>query len=204
MNFLAHLYLSGNNEDIMLGNFIGDHVKGNNFSGYNEGIIKGVKLHRLIDAYTDSHPVVEESKKRLRPHFHKYSPVIADVFYDHFLAKNWNRYHHLELKGFAGHVYELLKQNESILPLRTLHMIQYMIPQNWLVHYATIEGINKALTGMSRRAKFESNMDNATLFLEKDYTLYEKEFKDFFPELKNYCNEKISFIPPHQGSQRGF
>ena len=203
MNFLAHLYLSGSDENIMIGNFIGDHIKGNHFSNYNNGIIKGIKLHRLIDAFTDSHPVVEEGKKRLRPYFHKYSPVITDVFYDHFLAKNWTQYHSLSLEEYVSSVYSLLQLNEKILPAKTNYMLSHMIKYNWLEGYATLEGINKSLTGMSRRAKFESNMDKATAHLEKDYLLYEKEFEIFFEELKNYCSMQIQIlnndIPPLRG-----
>ncbi|HKR04652.1 MAG TPA: acyl carrier protein phosphodiesterase [Bacteroidia bacterium] len=194
MNFLAHLYLSGNDENIMIGNFIADHVKGNHFSNYNEGIIKGIKLHRLIDAFTDSNLIVEKSKKRLRPYFHKYSPVIMDVFYDHFLAKNWNEYHSDSLEKYVDNVYSLLKRNESILPEKTKIMITYMIQYNWLKGYATLEGINRALTGMSRRAKFESKMNEATVFLEKDYGLYEKEFEEFFPQLKKYSAIQLTAL----------
>lgn len=194
MNFLAHLYLSGNDENIMIGNFIADHVKGNHFSNYNDQIIKGIKLHRLIDAFTDSHPVVNESKKRLRPYFHKYSSVIADVFYDHFLAKNWNKYHSESLEKYAENVYSLLKRKEEILPAKTQNMLTYMIQHNWLKSYSTLEGINNALTGMSRRAKFDSKMDEATAFLRKDYARYEKEFELFFPELKKYCAQKLTVL----------
>jgi acyl carrier protein phosphodiesterase len=207
MNFLAHLHLSGSDDQVMIGNFIGDHIKGDNFSIppsgnhlhqkeqlYNKGVIKGIKLHRLIDAFTDSHPLVHESKKRLRPHFHKYSPVIVDVFYDHFLAKNWNKYHPEPLQKYVDYVYSLLKQNENILPEKTKKLVPYMIQHNWLKGYSTLEGINRALTRMSRRAKFDSKMDQAATFLEKDYELYQKEFEQFFPELKNYCVEKINVL----------
>lgn len=192
MNFLAHLYLSGNDENIMIGNFIADHVKGNHFLNFNNDIIKGIKLHRLIDAFTDSHPVVDESKKRLRAYFHKYSPVIVDVFYDHFLAKNWSNYHPQPLDKYADHVYSLLNKNENILPEKTKKMIPYMVQHNWLGGYATLDGINRALTGMSRRAKFESKMDEATAFLKKDYDYYKKEFELFFEELKKFAVEKLA------------
>lgn len=192
MNFLAHLYLSGDDENIMIGNFIGDHIKGNNFSQYNDGIIKGIKLHRLIDVFTDQHPLVELGKIRLRPYFHKYSPVITDVFYDHFLAKNWKQYHNQALEEYVSNVYSLLIRNKKILPQKTTYMLQYMIQHNWLNGYATLEGIDKALTAMSHRTQFESNMDKATAFLENDYPLYEKEFEAFFEEVKIFCNEKIN------------
>ncbi|MEQ8424061.1 MAG: DUF479 domain-containing protein, partial [Cyclobacteriaceae bacterium] len=91
MNFLAHIYLSGDNAQLMIGNFIGDFVKGKNLSArYNPDVVLGIELHRAIDEYTDSHDVVQKSKVRLRPKYRHYSGVIVDMFYDHFLAKNWN------------------------------------------------------------------------------------------------------------------
>ena len=85
MNYLAHLYLSGNNADLLLGNFIADHLKGADRKRiYPEAIKRGIALHRRIDTFTDAHPVVAESKVRVREQFGKYAPVIVDVFYDHF------------------------------------------------------------------------------------------------------------------------
>ena len=157
----------------------------------------------MIDAFTDSHPVVTESKKRLRPYFHKYSPVIVDVFYDHFLAKNWNEYHSQPLEEYVNDVYKLMKKNSNILPDKTKNMLPHMIQHNWLLGYAKLEGINRVLTGMSRRAKFDSKMDEATLFLEKDYSLYENEFEEFFPQLKKHSTIQLATlsdgIPPPRG-----
>src|SRR5436190_22096246 len=108
MNYLAHLYLSGDDPMIMIGNFIADHIKGKQFDLYSKEIQKGILLHRSIDTFTDQHPLVEQSKLLLRPHFHKYAPVIADVFYDHFLAKDWKNYHPQSLENFAQHAYQLM------------------------------------------------------------------------------------------------
>ncbi len=188
MNYLAHLYLSGNNHELMIGNFIADHVKGKQIELFDDEIVKGIKLHRMIDEFTDSHKVVEQSKIRLRSEFGKYSPVIVDVFYDHYLAINWQEYHHEELSIYANNFYSLLNDNQHRLPLRTQQMIQYMIPQNWLLNYKTIEGINKTLTGMSKRTKFESRMDEAAIYLDRYYTDFEKEFNEYFEELRNYVS----------------
>ncbi|MFN6091802.1 MAG: ACP phosphodiesterase, partial [Bacteroidota bacterium] len=170
MNYLAHLYLSGNNHEIMIGNFIADHVKGKQIELFDEEIVKGIKLHRLIDEFTDTHKVVEQSKIRLRSEFGKYSPVIVDVFYDHYLAIKWEQYHHEDLSLYADNFYTLLNNNHHRLPMRTQQMIQYMIPQNWLLNYKTIAGINKTLTGMSKRTKFESKMDVAAIYLDRYYS----------------------------------
>jgi acyl carrier protein phosphodiesterase len=183
MNFLAHIYLSGDNDLIKIGNFIGDFVKGKELEKYNKNIQIGIKLHRHIDQYTDSHPVVFQSKKRLRPVFHHYAPVISDVFYDHFLAKNWQNYSNEPLLDYTREFYELTDKYNKLLPSAANHMLSYMKKDNWLYQYRLIEGIDRALSGMSRRTKFKSKMELAAAELATNFSEYESEFELFFPDL---------------------
>ena len=188
MNYLAHLYLSGSNDQLKIGNFIADHVKGSVIENYSGDVLAGIHFHRLIDAFTDQHPIVSITNARLRPDFRKYAPVISDVFFDHFLARNWSAYHHLPLEEFANNSYALMRANEMLLPARALHMLNYMESQNWLVHYASIAGIEKALTGLSKRTRFISNMDKAHLFLQEHYHDFENDFELFFKDIRLYVS----------------
>ena len=183
MNHLAHIYLSGEFSELMLGNFIADSVKGAEINKFSEGIKKGIKLHRQIDEFTDKHPIVEQSKQRLRPAYAKYSGVIVDIFYDHFLALHWNDYSNVPLADYAAIVYNYIEKHLPELPERVNHFFPYMVEHNWLVNYAGYDGIEKVLEGMSRRASFDSHMNLAIADLRKDHALYEKEFTLFFPEL---------------------
>jgi acyl carrier protein phosphodiesterase len=188
MNFLAHLYLSGDDEAVMLGNFMADFVKGRPEdripdSPQKEGIIRGIRLHRQIDTFTDTHEVVLQSKLRLRPVYRKYAGVIADMFYDHLLAAHWAEYADLSLNEFAEHTYATLRRNREVFPPEMDRLIHYMITENWLVGYARIEGIDRALRGMSQRTIFESGMEQAASELRANYPLYAREFKIFFPQL---------------------
>ena len=190
MNFLAHIYLSGNDPEILVGNFIGDFVKGRNLAErFDHTVVRGINLHRAIDEYTDRHPVVTESKTRLREKYRHYAPVIVDVFYDHFLAKIWTQYHDMPLIRFADVTYHTIQQYDTILPESVRHMLPYMIRGNWLVHYAEVEGIQRALTGMSRRTKFNSRMDESVNDLIRDYDHYEEEFTRFFPDLISHTQK---------------
>ncbi len=192
MNFLAHLYLSGDNHKIMVGNFIGDFVKGRNPVGdFDSEIRKGIELHRAIDAFTDSHPVVLKSKIRLRGKYRHYAPVIVDVFYDHFLATQWVHYSNVTLATYAAHSYDTLKSFDAILPLAVKNMLPYMINGNWLVNYGTIEGIHRALAGMSKQSKFNPKMDEAIEELQSGYMGFQSEFETFFPELRKYCENYL-------------
>jgi len=188
MNFLAHLYLSGDNQKIMVGNFIGDFVKGRNpIEKFEAEILKGIELHRAIDAFTDSHAIVKKSKVRLREKYRHYAPVIVDVFYDHFLAKYWPDHHTMPLAQYAGHAYAILKSFGTVLPEEVKTMLPYMISGNWLVNYGDTEGIRRTLAGMSKRSKFDPKMDESIDDLLENYEDFKNEFDSFFPELKNYC-----------------
>ncbi len=186
MNFLAHSYLSGDSESILVGNFIGDFVKGQGYRNYEFGIRKGIVLHREIDSYTDQHPLVLQSKVRLRPNYHHYSGVVVDLFYDHFLAKNWDLYSNQALSDFAQWVYRTVAQNQELLPDRVSGMLSYMTKGNWLLNYAEIRGIDRALTGMASRTRFRSNMENAAGDLEHHYQEFESEFLQFFPQIADH------------------
>jgi len=188
MNFLAHLFLSGENPEIKVGNFIGDFVKGKNFEErFGKEISKGIVLHREIDWYTDRHPMVKISKVRLRPKYNHYSGVITDVYFDHFLAKNFDKYSKKFLPDFADECYSIIQQRDSILPDEVKYMMPYMIKGNWLVNYAKVDGIHRALSGMARRTKFESKMEEASEDLKNHYTEFEKEFFVFFPDLQKFA-----------------
>jgi acyl carrier protein phosphodiesterase len=189
MNFLAHLYLSGDSKDIMIGNFIADGIKGKDHISYNAGIMKGIALHHKIDEFTDHHPVVALSKDRLRPKYAKYSSVIVDIFYDHYLASNWQKYSPVPLKEYASNVYQLMNNNLETMPPLVRQFLPYMISGNWLFNYSNFEGIENVLKGMSRRAKFVSHMEESIHDLKNDYQLYEKEFFTFFPELMEYVGK---------------
>ncbi|TDE53388.1 ACP phosphodiesterase [Flavobacterium sp. GT3P67] len=194
MNFLAHIYLSGDNDLIKIGNFMADGIRGKHFESYPLEIQKGIILHRAIDTFTDAHPIFRKSTKKLHEKYHHYAGVIVDVFYDHFLAKNWNTYSDENLDDFVSRFYQSLQDNHINLSERTKGMMPYMINQNWLVSYQTVEGINRILTQMDQRTKNESKMRFATHELSEFYPEFEKEFTDFFQELILFSNTKITTL----------
>jgi len=189
MNFLAHIYLSGNNHDLMVGNFIADAVKGKTIEQYSEGVIKGIKLHRQIDLFTDTHPVIARGKEMLRPKFRKFAGVVMDIFGDHFLARNWSDYSDQDFHLYTVAVYKILNDRKELFPERAYYTLEYMQKQNWLFNYQYIEGIKRALTGMARRSTFDSGMENAHLELERNYLFYQNIFHEFLPDLIRFVNK---------------
>ena len=193
MNFLAHIYLSGSNPKTMVGNFIGDFVKGRNvLEQFEADIAKGIELHRSIDEYTDHHPVVQISKMRLRPKYRHYAAVIVDIFYDHLLSRFWSNYHTEPLENFSQVTYTVLQQHRNVLPTPVKNLLPYMIRDNWLLNYGTFDGIEKALTGISRRARHESRMDESIHDLREYYEAFKSEFELFFPDLKKHSEQFLS------------
>lgn len=189
LNFLAHIYLSGDSPKIQIGNFIADAIKGKQFEDFDDEIQKGIRLHRAIDTYTDQHPIVQRSTERLKETQKRYAPVAVDIFYDHFLAKNWENYHQEPLESFVNNFYENIQQYYAILPPEIQYMLPYMIRQNWLYNYQKINGIKRVFEGMSQRTSFQSNLLNAPQDLQTHYQDFEQDFTLFFPEIISFCKD---------------
>lgn len=194
LNFLAHLYLSPPNKEVMLGNFFADGIQGNKFKHYNEQIKKGIRLHREIDTFTDAHPVVRQSKGRLHQRYRLYKGVIIDIFYDHFLARNWDTYSAIPLDVYVNSVYQILNESFEILPEKTKHMLPYMIEYNWLFNYQYKEGLQRVLNGMNKRTENKSQMNMALQDLELYYEEFESDFKVFFLDLIDFTKVKINHL----------
>lgn len=194
MNFLAHFYLSGKSQHIMAGNFIADFIKGLNADAYEGGIHQGILLHREIDTFTDRHPQVARSKKRLWRRHRHYSAVIVDIFYDHFLAKNWENYSDVSLEEFAGNAYAATQRFSHLLPERAQNILPRMMANNWLVHYRNLEGVDRAMRGVANRASFPSNMASAIVDLQSDYELFKKDFHLFFPEITDHAKAFLNTL----------
>ena len=194
MNFLAHIFLSGENDFIKIGNFMADGIRGNDYLDFHPDIQKGIILHRAIDTFTDAHPIFRKSKHRLHEKYGHYSGVIIDIFYDHFLAKNWSTYSTESLENVAANFYKLLQSNYDSLTERTKGMMPYMIARNWFVSYASIEGLSMILFQMDHRTKNRVAMHESIVELKAFYSEFEDEFTRFFEEIRLHCNEKLAAL----------
>lgn len=191
MNYLAHLFLAGNDPEMIVGNFIADHVKGAKVKDYSIRIQQGIRMHQAIDTFTDHNPIVHQSIMRLRPDFHKYAGVVVDMFYDHFLSADWNTFSGEDLEEFTRSKYLVLNAYSELLPVRSGRLLYYMEKQNWLKSYASFEGMQQAFSGMARRTTFVSHMEHAVSNLKADYELYKQEFQVYFPELQQFVIENF-------------
>ena len=194
MNFLAHAYLSFGQEEILVGNFIADFVRGKDIEKYPKKVQLGIQLHRAIDTYTDSHPLVKHVQSFLIPRFGHYSRVISDVFFDYFLAKNWNNYSDTPLEQFSLDSYRILSLYPQELPETFRRMFHWMLTQNWLYAYREPVGIQAALDGLSRRARFDSKMNESTQVLWEKEEEIEALFFVFFQDLETFAQATLATL----------
>lgn len=194
MNYLAHIYLSGDNDLMKIGNFMADGIRGNTYLDFPEEIKKGILLHRAIDTFTDAHPIYRQSKHRLHEKYGHYAGVIMDIVYDHFLAKNWKTYSNESLEDYTARFYQSLKDSYTLLTEKTKNMLPYMIGRNWLVSYGTLAGLEMILFQMDHRTKNRAHMQEAIVELQEYYTETENEFTLFFAELQQHCADKIESL----------
>jgi len=192
MNFLAHTYLSGCNEEIIVGNFMGDYVKGKNYVHLPELVRKGILIHRDIDSYTDTHSITRRSRMRLTERYHKYAGVIVDIFYDHFLASTWLSYCSLPLREYVDRTYALLKRNYKTLPQGIKVWFPTFLENNWMLAYQTIEGIELVLDRMSANTSLPDHTAFAVERLRDSYDEFANDFSEFFPLIIDFIEHKYS------------
>lgn len=191
MNFLAHVYLSGENDHIKIGNFMADGIHGKNFDEFPIDVQRGIRLHREIDSFTDFHPVFRQSKHRLHERYGHYSGVIMDIFYDHFLAKNFSKYSEIPLEEFVQNFYNVLDEHFDILTDRFKNILPILKKENWFLLYSSIEGLAHILYMMDRRTKLRSKMQFSIEELKLFYTEFETEFTLFFAEVEAFVAGKM-------------
>lgn len=194
MNFLAHIYLSGDNPRIQIGNFMGDGIRGKDYQRFHPDIQTGVLLHRSIDSFTDFHPVFRQSKYRLVPKFNHFSGIIVDMFYDHFLAKEWSIYHHEDLHIYCQNFYHNLEQHQGELNQKTRNLLPYLLKQNWLERYASLTDLQQILKQMDSRFSFSSKMNESVDDLYENYEEFKNEFRLFFKDLMVHSEQELKRI----------
>ena len=193
MNYLSHIYLSGESEEIILGNFIGDYVKGQQFLNYPDNVAKGIVLHRHIDSFTDSHPVIIECIVKLRPAFGKYAGIVIDIFLDHFLAVNWRSYSFEKLSAFTKRFHAVILANFFQLPSLVKLFVPFLIQHKRLQSYESFEGVEKTLRIMARHTSLPAETEFALQILEEEYLFFNDAFNTFFPQIIDFIEQKGEF-----------
>lgn len=165
-------------------------MKKNTENNYGVTIRQGIHMHRKLDSFTDFHPVFQVSRRRISDLNRRFAGVLIDMFYDHYLARNWLDYSTVSLEDFAEDFYDILERNRSILPDRLKYMMPYLKGENWLLSYGEIPGIEQAVNNVARRfAHSRRPMINPIQELINNYEGLENDFKAFFPEAMVHANQ---------------
>ncbi len=192
MNYLAHIYLSGDSDEIKLGNFIGDYVKGNKYNNYPEMVSFGIRMHRKIDSFTDQHPDVKACNMLLKPGFGRYSGIVSDIFFDHFLASNFHEYSALSLRQFSRQAHGVFLSNFMLLPFRVKQFLPFLIHHRRLESYARRDTMFHVLEIMSSRTSLPSNSRWASEILDQEYHQFEALFRSFFAEMVAFAEAEFA------------
>ena len=194
MNFLAHIYLSGDDEGLILGNFIGDYIKGSKYLDYPENIQKGILLHRKIDVFTDNHPVAREASRYFKQEYRRYSGIVTDVIFDHFLASEWHRFATEPLRDFTRNAYAIFFRNFMILPSRVKQFLPFMIQGRRLESYATEKGLYKALELMAHYTSLPDKQESVLQVLHDHKPELLRCFYGFMNDVISYAENDSGVI----------
>lgn len=189
MNYLMHLYLSGDDPETMVGNMMGDFVKGRLDERYPPGIRRGIELHRTIDSFAAGNPCFIRSKRRIDPSFRHYRGVLVDVFYDHFLARHWEEYRAMPYRDYVRKCYEILADYEEVLPERLRLLLPRIFTADWLLTYTHTGGVAAVLTRMSKRVSRPNPLAEGIGELTLNYGQLVEDFRVFLPEIEEYLRE---------------
>tara|TARA_R110001583_G_scaffold7720_10_gene37984 strand:- start:7391 stop:7993 length:603 start_codon:yes stop_codon:yes gene_type:complete len=187
MNYLAHLHIADHTQTSLLGNFLGDFVKGNPDGSYNLAVVKGIRLHRFVDSYTDSHPLIKSVKPLFSKELRRFSPISLDMFWDHCLAKHWSTFHGDSLSHFSAQTSTLIaqetKQLSQPLPERFEKISQLVWQGKWFEHYAQIENIEFALQRIASRSARMAPLGKTFDSLATHYDLLSETFFELYPDV---------------------
>lgn len=188
MNYLAHALLSPEDPMVLMGNLWGDLLKPRDYETLAPGILRGVKRHKAIDAYTDQHAAVGEMMNLLRPFQGKYTPVVADVLMDFILSKLWEQYHPQPIEYFCDATYKAVVLHLGYVPERLLPRIERMLGHQWLESCKNRERMEQTLWMLSKRAAFENKIPEAMLAYDRYQPEMDLLFMTFFKDVRHFIN----------------
>jgi acyl carrier protein phosphodiesterase len=188
---LAHIYLSGTDDQLKLGNFYGDFVRSSEMEKFSNRVQQGVLLHREIDEYTDRHPAFLDMVSVLRPYLFRYAPVALDLICDHLLSGKWKDLGSKSLRIFCNDFYSLISHEETIVPKKLFRKIDLMLEHDFLMSTSSEERLFRSLQHMDRRARFDSNFTEALTVMKGNKLLFEDKFEVLIQDLRSFSQTRI-------------
>jgi len=195
MNFLAHLHIAEHTKTSLLGNFLGDFIKGNPQERFAHEVVQGIRLHRFVDSYTDSHSLVKLSKPMFNKDLRRFSPIALDMFWDHCLAKHWSLFHHSSLTDFSLQaqftIQKEIQQLSQPLPVEFIKVSESLWEGKWFEHYTKIENIDFALRRIALRRPRMAPLADTFSTLSSHYDQLSEMFFELYPDILLASTEAI-------------
>lgn len=192
MNHLAHLFLAAPGAESLVGNLSGDFVKGVLGERFTPGIRAGIQQHRAIDAFTDAHPSAARFRAVLTPEHGHYARVIADMFFDHFLATRFDELGGEPLEVFLGRTFATLDRHAAAFPERLRALYPRMRDEGWLLSYRDVDGIRHALGNMSWRFRRKPDLAPAARHLVDSRHELERHFLMLFRDVMEFSRIRFA------------
>ena len=192
MNFLAHAFLSPENGQMLIGNFFGDSFKGRPEKHGPIMIIEGIRLHRMIDHYTDTHPLVLKAVDLFRPQQKRFAPVVTDLVFDYLLASEFQRWSGIDLRTFTELLFNRIDDEAQYIPEKAMLFYPHLKKHNWLLHYSKLKGLQLALEGMDRRISAKSSLADCVQLVDQHRYELNEIFNSFFQDLQAHVQDHLS------------
>jgi len=196
MNYLAHLFLSPHNEDWHLGSLLGDFIKGpideQVHTAHAQNVVKGIKLHRKIDVFSNQSNIFKRSAARINPRYRRFSGILIDMYFDHIIAKYWSQLHKTKLNEFSRYVYQVVLKDRPENPQSFRRVSQLIISEDWFQTYATVDGITRQIERLGSRLKRGNALLGSAKDLSDQLTYFETDFFDFIKEAEEFTKEYVT------------
>ena len=190
MNWLTHLFLSEPNAAFRIGNLLPDMVGPAALAGVSLEMMRGVRQHRRIDAFTDSHPIVRRSVARVGPEFRRFGGIFVDIYFDHFLSREWTNFSGMPLRTFTQEVYDCFESHRHEIPREAHEPLDKMKAEDWLSSYGDLRGVATTLGRIGLRLRRPTPLAEGARILEADYAGFHGDFAAFFPELISHVQTR--------------
>ncbi len=193
MNWVAHFVLSEDEEELVVGNWLGEIVRAKDYEKYSKPLQRGILMHREIDTYTDANPIIKRATQLFHQAQGKFSPVVVDLVFDYFLIQNWNKYREDSYESFKKEIYKMLMDHIELYPSKLQKTTEALLHYDWFENYRTLEGIQEVLRQMSVRTKYPNQMDTAVDVVFENEEILNQYFLDFFPEMQWHCRNYLKY-----------
>ena len=189
MNWLAHLYLSEPDAEFRIGNLLPDLTSAARLAVLPDSYQRGIRRHHRIDSFTDIHPRFKSCVRRFPPPFRRYGGILTDVYFDHFLARDWPTYSEVPLLHFIGEVYRDIETCLPAILAETRLPLLRMCEENWLASYHSVPGVTDILGRISRRFRRPFDLTGSIPIFQEHESAFADDFRAFFPELTAHVQQ---------------